>query len=82
MQHFGRQLLQKWLLHFAICDLFVILGRNKTISRKSNGGHPKAAFTLRNISTSSHTNKVSNNSPSRFPFPPWDLILVGDHIYL
>lgn len=59
-----------------------IPGRNKTISRKSTGGHPKAAFTLRNISTSSHTNKVSNNSPSRFAFPLWDLILVGDNISL
>ncbi|NXF12145.1 ADA33 protein, partial [Smithornis capensis] len=32
--------------------------RNKSLSRKSTSGHPKAAFTLRNISTS-HTNKVT-----------------------
>ncbi|KAM9236726.1 disintegrin and metalloproteinase domain-containing protein 33 [Leptosomus discolor] len=39
--------------------------RNKTISRKSTSGHPKAAFILRNISTSSHTNKAT-----RAAFPP------------
>ncbi|XP_071610031.1 disintegrin and metalloproteinase domain-containing protein 33 [Heliangelus exortis] len=41
--------------------------RNKTISRKSPGGHPKAAFTLRNISTSSHTNKAPR---AGFPTKP------------
>ncbi|XP_051654126.1 disintegrin and metalloproteinase domain-containing protein 33 isoform X2 [Manacus candei] len=36
--------------------------RNKSIGRKSSNGHPKAAFTLRNISTSSHTDKATRTA--------------------
>ncbi|OXB62967.1 hypothetical protein ASZ78_000877, partial [Callipepla squamata] len=39
--------------------------RNSAFGRKATGGHSKAAFTLRDISTSSHTNKAT-----RAAFPP------------
>lgn len=39
--------------------------RNTTFGRKATSGHSKAAFTLRNISTSSHDNKAA-----RAAFPP------------
>ncbi|POI35029.1 hypothetical protein CIB84_001218 [Bambusicola thoracicus] len=39
--------------------------RNTTFGRKAPSGHSKAAFTLRNISTSSHDNKAT-----RAAFPP------------
>lgn len=39
--------------------------RNKAFGRKATSGHSKAAFTLRDISTSSYTNKAS-----RAAFPP------------
>uniref|UniRef100_U3KE03 ADAM metallopeptidase domain 33 n=1 Tax=Ficedula albicollis TaxID=59894 RepID=U3KE03_FICAL len=38
--------------------------RNKSIGRKSSSAHPKAAFTLRDISASSHPTKVSDTSRS------------------
>ncbi|KAJ7424302.1 hypothetical protein WISP_29278 [Willisornis vidua] len=44
--------------------------RNKSSGRKATGGHPKAAFTLRNISTSSHADKVvPKHQPPRRPLP-------------
>ncbi|KAF4789305.1 Disintegrin and metalloproteinase domain-containing protein 19 [Turdus rufiventris] len=44
--------------------------RNKSIGRKSSSAHPKAAFTLRNISASSHPTKVVPKHPApRRPLP-------------
>lgn len=56
--------------------MFVILGRNTTFGRKATSGHSKAAFTLRNISTSSHDNKVSNIAASGFAFLPGHVIVA------
>lgn len=47
------------LLYFVVS---LIPSRNKSIGRKSSSAHPKAAFTLRNISASSHPTKVSDSS--------------------
>ncbi|NXE02788.1 ADA19 protein, partial [Chaetorhynchus papuensis] len=45
--------------------------RNKSIGRKSSSAHPKAAFTLRNISASSHPTKVTHRrtEPKDVPSP-------------
>lgn len=56
--------------------MFMILGRNTAFGWKATSGHSKAAFTLRNISTSSHDNKVSNIPASRFAFLPGHDIVV------